>query len=724
MSSNKKKNLLLITIVLLSIYLRVLHLDGGFTQADEFVSIDNVLTVGGTRPSDWINPNTFRHPLSHGPAHAIVSAFIVKVLSYPICFYYSDAPSLLYNEIARWEQDTGVYLFEASLRSVSVLFAVLTVILAYFLGREFDESVGLLSAFFLGISSWHIYITHLVSPYSTITMLITLSLYLVYKGIKNKNKLLLILAAFFGGLSAYMSIISLVIASTCIGFILLLRVAGHRVRISGYAISLYILILIIPALIMINAGGIHGLLDTQVLDAESGKLEYNVLTTSFSYKKTFYSLWDPERGVFQEHHHPFLYFDMFKDYLSTFFLILVVIGVLSSVYGLYKNDRPELNALLLAWVFVAFVSLNIPSARTPRYPSILLPALCVFSAIGARGISDFFGRRKCFVLVLLSLAVLASQPHLMDFLSQEYVIITEDASLVYDFRAATDYVNQNSDKDDLILFGSVKFIPWWYLKARTFDDNRFLFPVDYWNKSAQLDYFTPQRDADFIIIEQASKAICGTGGGPVWLDGKYGSGRIVLASINVSGRPDYLRNIVNADSLARVGVSSTNMDLFDVRVDGYFSLEEVQLKSFRERASDFDVILIDTPTDAGESMLEDIESEIELFVRNGGTLVVLNPRTRYLGWLPLKAKVATQAGEYCTRNSIPKDRIYFLDDRTEDISWTGFYFDYDEEYDEKTFNSPVAVYLHESYDLIKLVRTRELNWPLIWVYKKKHDMSE
>ena len=75
---------------------------------------------------------------------------------------------------------------EAGLRSISVAFAILSVISLYRLGEAmFNRRIGLTSAFLLAISPWHIWISQNARSNSMLLFLIILSFHFLYNILKN-----------------------------------------------------------------------------------------------------------------------------------------------------------------------------------------------------------------------------------------------------------------------------------------------------------------------------------------------------------------------------------------------------------------------------------------------------------------------------------------------------------------------------------------------------------
>lgn len=87
----------------------------------------------------------------------------------------------------------GIYFFglnELGVRITPVVYGTLTVLIMYFLGKCLFQSslVGLVSAFLLGISPWHIQLTRASFESSFATFWVVLGMWLLAKGIRGKRK--------------------------------------------------------------------------------------------------------------------------------------------------------------------------------------------------------------------------------------------------------------------------------------------------------------------------------------------------------------------------------------------------------------------------------------------------------------------------------------------------------------------------------------------------------
>ena len=114
-------------------------------------------------------------------------------------FHYSQALSFLIG---------GVDDFSA--RFPSVIFALLTIILAYYIGKEYSESGGLIAALFVSVFYLEVFFSRQARFYQLFQLLFFLSLFLLYKSKNNRKYLYLSLVSFFLAISTHIQALVLI----------------------------------------------------------------------------------------------------------------------------------------------------------------------------------------------------------------------------------------------------------------------------------------------------------------------------------------------------------------------------------------------------------------------------------------------------------------------------------------------------------------------------------
>jgi len=139
-----------------------------------------------------------------------------------------------YNEgMHRYSMIPWIYLNDLnplSVRLTSAIWGVATIFIAFLLGRElFDSRVGLLTSLFLALSPWHMHFSRLGYRAITLPFFITLGLYLLHKGLKDKKSFLA--GAAVMGLSFYTyGIARLYTPLLILGFVVLYHRRLWRIR--------------------------------------------------------------------------------------------------------------------------------------------------------------------------------------------------------------------------------------------------------------------------------------------------------------------------------------------------------------------------------------------------------------------------------------------------------------------------------------------------------------
>jgi len=108
---------------------------------------------------------------------------------------------LLYNRAYVFHYVSAFFMIfganEFSARFASVIFGLLTIVLAYFIGKEYSKTGGLISALFFAVFYLEVFYSRQARFYQLFQLLFFLSLYLLYKSKENPKWIYLSLIAFF-----------------------------------------------------------------------------------------------------------------------------------------------------------------------------------------------------------------------------------------------------------------------------------------------------------------------------------------------------------------------------------------------------------------------------------------------------------------------------------------------------------------------------------------------
>ncbi len=99
-------------------------------------------------------------------------------------FHYSQAFFMLFEQ-------TDFFV-----RFISVIFGLLTVVLAYFIGKEYSKTGGIISALFMAVFYLEVFFSRQARFYQLFQLMFFLSIYLLYKSKKNPNYIYFALVSF------------------------------------------------------------------------------------------------------------------------------------------------------------------------------------------------------------------------------------------------------------------------------------------------------------------------------------------------------------------------------------------------------------------------------------------------------------------------------------------------------------------------------------------------
>ncbi len=134
---------------------------------------------------------------------AIGSFYAVEDLERVVILTINDVhPPLFYVVHHFWIKIFGTS--EMALRSIAIFFALLSILLLYRLGSIiFNRKIGLIAAFLLSISPWHVWISQNARSNSMLLFLVLLSTYCFYKTIQNGHKKWLVFYTIVTSISLY-----------------------------------------------------------------------------------------------------------------------------------------------------------------------------------------------------------------------------------------------------------------------------------------------------------------------------------------------------------------------------------------------------------------------------------------------------------------------------------------------------------------------------------------
>ncbi|MBU1032153.1 glycosyltransferase family 39 protein [Patescibacteria group bacterium] len=369
----------------------------------------------------------------------------------------------------------GIYFFglnELGVRITPVVYGTLTVLFMFFLGRAIFASrlAGLVAAFLLGISPWHIQLTRASFESSLATFFVVLAIWLFVKGFKNQKWFIISMVPFALSVFTYNSariftplflIVILflyrkilvkfkrvIILAIIIFFVLLVPLAPFIL--SGERSARYKLVSITddPGLIpRINEN--RGRSD---LPQPLSRLVHNkVIYVTFYFTRNYLAHFTPQflfiSGAPHKQHHVQ---DMGELYF--FQAPFLIIGLLSLFYFKHRFKN-----LLLSWLFLAFIPVSLTGDSIPHALRTLIaaPFYQLVSAFGflvtLRWIKKIPAVTKIITIAALVVVVALS---VKIYLDNYYLVYPSKYSRdwQYGYRQAVDYIDKHQDKYDLIVF--------------------------------------------------------------------------------------------------------------------------------------------------------------------------------------------------------------------------------------------------------------------------------
>lgn len=369
----------------------------------------------------------------------------------------------------------GIAIFglnEMGVRITPVIYGTLTVLVMFFLGKELFENnlLGLISAFLLAISPWHIQLTRASFESSLATLFITLGMWFLVKGFTKKKWFIFSMIPFALSIFTYNSariftpifLISfallyknifirskkIILFSLILFTILLLPLTPFLF--SGERSARYKLVSITddPGLIpRINENRGHSNLPQPLSRLIHNKYTY----VTFYFTKNYLAHFTPQflfiSGAPHKQHHVQNMGELY--YFQAPFLLL---GLAALFYLKHK-----FRGLLVAWLLLAFVPVSITNDSIPHALRTLIaaPFYQLISAYGFIISLGWIKERKAVIKmsagVLLMIIIAASLKY---YLNQYYNVYPKMYSRdwQYGYKQVVDYIGKHKNEYDEIVF--------------------------------------------------------------------------------------------------------------------------------------------------------------------------------------------------------------------------------------------------------------------------------
>ena len=369
----------------------------------------------------------------------------------------------------------GIYFFglnELGVRITPVVYGTLSILVMFFLGRALFQSslVGLVSAFLLGISPWHIQLTRASFESSLATLFVMVGIWFLVKGFKDQKWFVLSMIPFALSIFTYNSariftplfllVILLlywkqlfkfkkfIIISIAVFVCLLTPLTPYFL--SGERSARYKLVSITddPGLIpRINENRGNSNLPDPLPRIIHNKVTY----VAFYFTRNYLSHFTPQflfiSGAPHKQHHVQNVGQLY--YFQALFLLI-------GFWGLFKFKN-KFKGLLLSWVFLAFIPVSVTGDSIPHALRTLIavPFYQLVSAFGFFISLKWIKRYHVLVKIALGFVLIGVVAvNISYYLNQYYNIYPSAYSRdwQYGYKQAVDYIGRHSEEYDLIVF--------------------------------------------------------------------------------------------------------------------------------------------------------------------------------------------------------------------------------------------------------------------------------
>lgn len=328
-------------------------------------------------------------------------------------------------------------LSEFSIRAASALFGSLTILITYFLCVELltffkkkeAETVGLISAFLLSISPWHINLSRTASAITVVVFFISLGVLFYLLSIR-KNSILLLISSFllwFVSLGFYIAPYSFLPLFLPL-FYILFRKDAFVNKYKWLQLGLFIVLIIVPLIVTLRSPTLSlrasSLSITKTENIQSVAIEQihadgqkgiRPLFTRFFHNKPFLLAQAVTTNYFHHFSFDFLFTDSgFPDRYRVPLVGLVywyeLPFLLLGLFTILKWNN-KIGYFLLGWVLLAPVGSSLTYDDVPNLQRTLfmLPALTIIIAIGImQWIKLFSGIKKQLAFGILAIIVASS----------------------------------------------------------------------------------------------------------------------------------------------------------------------------------------------------------------------------------------------------------------------------------------------------------------------------
>lgn len=321
---------------------------------------------------------------------------------------------------------------ESLFRLFPLIFGLLSVVPIYFVGKAlFNKKVGLISAFLLTISPFHIYYSQELKGYTLITFLSLLSVYFLIRILKENKLWSWMWFIVFTVLCLYTHNMSLLLLLAENVYFLSFYKRHKKISLKWLISQSTILILYVPWLVTII---------------------YQIVKIKIPF--TFF--WVPKPSL-QIIIHTFNIFNLGYNATGRLYTYGSLVFFPLFLWGFYKGIKEKINIyLLLCWLFIPLIAAILISMML-KHGSIYLyrtfiyisPAYYIVIANGLNNIKNYKFSSLTFSLIII-LSIVALKNYYQNVLPLPVIPYHPSIFIKKDYSSASDYIKKEFQKGDIV----------------------------------------------------------------------------------------------------------------------------------------------------------------------------------------------------------------------------------------------------------------------------------
>jgi uncharacterized membrane protein len=349
---------------------------------------------------------------------------------------------------------------EFILRLLPFIFGVLSIPAIYFIGKElFDKKVGLIAAFILAISPFHIYYSQELRTYTLVTFLVLMAIYHLVRSLKENKIYYWASFIVFTILALYShNIVLFLIIALNLFFPLFYK--RYKLPLRIWLIGQFlILLLYLPWL--------------------------KIIFKQMSYIKVSNILqWVPN-----DHLSNFIYtftiFNLGYNSKEIMYLLVTLMFLPLFLFAIWVESKKEQTYMLSCWLFIPIIITMVFSALI--FPIYIVRALIYVSTayyiIIAYGLSKLKPNKVylCFLLLFSIVSGLSLENYYLNVFYPCNYDLRASFKFNKEIKPASNYIKQSYQKGDIVLHKSkFTYLPFLYYHNNRLEEN--LLPQDYIKK--------------------------------------------------------------------------------------------------------------------------------------------------------------------------------------------------------------------------------------------------